>query len=323
MNDSELLTLIGNVQSELSDIRQDLAKQRDWNNELDKKITELAQLISNQQGFLNEHVAENSISINTIVSLVTFGAQEIFQYVKLLNEVRDSVTYSQVFATESPKISVIIPTHSNPAALWARTIPSVVAQTHENLEILIVVDGNFPEMYEATVNSCTAVGDPRITVHLAPPTPVDFPETSGLTSEHKQRFDWYRSGNGPFNHGLDIATGEWIAPFSHDDAMHPDGYERVLKSAIQNRWEYCYAPLIRLSPTDQSTIHSFPPRSHNFGVQGSLIHSSLTMFRYDYRDGLVGFPNDYGLVRRMMLCGVRMGTITDAASDYYPSALWP
>ena len=320
---NELLALISNLQSELLEVRQDLAAQHDWQINLETKIFELAQMISNQQGYLNDQVAVNSSSINTLVSLVSFGAQEIFQYVKLLNEVRDSVTYSQVFVTESPKISVIIPTHSNPAALWARTIPSVVSQTHENLEILVVVDGNFPEMYEATVNSCTALEDPRITVHLAPPTPVEFPETSGLSSDQKQRFEWFRSGNGPFNYGLDIATGDWIAPFSHDDAMHRDGFERVLKAATKNKWEYCYAPLVRLSPTDESIIHSFPPRSHNFGVQGSLLHSSLKMFRYDYRDALVGLPNDYGMVRRMMLCGVRMGTISDAASDYYPSALWP
>ena len=319
----ELLALISNLQSELLEVRQELVAQHDWQITLETKISELAQMISNQQGYLNEQVAENSASIKTLVSLVSFGTHEIFQYVHLLNQKRDTEAYSHVFAAGNPKISVIIPTHSNPTSLWNRTIPSVVSQTHENLEILVIVDGNFPEMYEATVNSCTAFGDPRITVHIAPPTPVEFLETSGLTSDQKQRFEWFRSGNGPFNYGLDIATGDWIAPFSHDDAMHPDGYERVLNAATKNKWEYCYAPLVRLSPTDKSIIHSFPPRSHNFGVQGSLLHSSLKMFRYDYRDALVGLPNDYGMVRRMMLCGVRMGTISDAASDYYPSALWP
>jgi len=318
----ELQNALEGICAELVELRQKFVTQSTQYSDLKQQIDQIASAISNQQGFLNERVVDNSNTNKRLISLATFGAQEIFQYVELLREIRQTEKYVNVFLSQNPTISIIIPTHSNPRALWERTLPSIAAQTHENLEVLVIVDGNHPEILGKTKDAAASFGDTRISVHLAPPTPTEFPEISDWTPEQRQQFDWFRSGNGPFNHGLDIASGDWIAPFSHDDAMHHDGYERVLSKAIEMKWEYCYAPLIRLSPTDASIIHSYPPKSHNFGVQGSLLHSSLKMFRYDYRDALVGLPNDYGMVRRMMLCGVRMGTISEAASDYYPSALW-
>ena len=303
-------------------ISDQLAHQAKMQDQLSEQIEILKKQISDQQGFINEEVFKNSGVLNTVRTVLSFGSHEIFQYVHLLNIARRTENYLKTFSESSPRISVIITTHTNPTALWERTIPSIVNQTHSNLEILIMVDGNNPDIFPKTLEAATQFGDARVSVNLASTTPTEFPELADLPLEIQTQFSWFCSGNGPFNCGLDTATGEWIAPFSHDDVMHKDGYERVLAKAREMKWEYCYAPIVRLSPTESSIIHSFPPRSHNFGVQGSLIHASLNMFRYDYRDALIGLPNDYGMVRRMMLCGVRMGTINEAASDYYPSSLW-
>ena len=321
-NNREILWALDRIKTELEELRNDVAALKIQQNELTQKNVGIFNLMSDQQGFLNHHLNRISSSIDNATPIIHFGQQELFHYVELLRERRESEKYGLIFSNEIPKISVIIPTHSNPISLWERTIPSIVNQTHSKLEILIVVDGNSPDAHVSTVEDAIRFGDGRISVHLAPPTPAEFVEVSNWGTEERKRFDWFRSGNGPFNYGLDIATGDWIAPFSHDDAMHVDGYETVLRKALEMKWEYCYAPLMRISPSDTSVIHSFPPQSHNFGVQGSLMHSSLKMFRYDYRDALVGLPNDFGFVRRMMLCGVRMGTIDEPASDYYPSSLW-
>jgi len=319
----EVLAVLSDLKADVAGVLQQLEVQAIQQVQMSEQIVELIRMISDQQGYLNNQIQSNSVSLKSLEAISSFGSQEIFQYVQLIEAARNSAQYSSVFSAADPMISIIIPTHTNPLALWERTIPSIVAQSHTNLEILVVVDGNHPDIFETTLNDSIQCGDHRISVHLAPPTPTEFPELESWSPDQKKRFDWFRSGNGPFNHGMNIATGHWIAPFSHDDAMHPTGYERVLKKAMQMRWEYCYAPIVRLSPTDSSIIHSFPPRSHHFGVQGSLIHSALKMFRYDFRDALVGLPNDYGMIRRMMLCGIRMGTIEEAASDYYPSSLWP
>ena len=101
----ELLALISNLQLEILEVRQELATQHDWQINLETKISELTQMISNQQGYLNDQVAENSSSIKTLVSLVSFGAHEIFQYVQLLNEQRKSEAYSVAFAAESPIVN--------------------------------------------------------------------------------------------------------------------------------------------------------------------------------------------------------------------------
>ena len=104
------------------------------------------------------------------------------------------------------KISVIIPNFNN--ARWLpRCLDSVLAQTHGNLEVLVVDDGSSDD--SASVIRDYERKDGRIR--------GIFQENGGVTSARLT--------------GLEAATGEWIAFVDSDDAIEADMYARLLENA--------------------------------------------------------------------------------------------
>ncbi len=98
---------------------------------------------------------------------------------------------------EQPLVSIIIPTF-NRSHLISETLDSVLAQTYQNWECIIVDDGstdNTDEVVGAYVKK-----DPRIQFHKRPNT-------------HKP------GGNGARNYGFEVSKGEYLQWFDDDDIM--------------------------------------------------------------------------------------------------------
>ncbi len=95
-----------------------------------------------------------------------------------------------------PQVSVVIPTRER-AALVERAVRSVLAQTFDEFEIVVVIDGPDPETKEALQQ----LGDKRLRiVHLA--------EKVG--------------GSEARNIGVRFARGKWIALLDDDDEWFPE-----------------------------------------------------------------------------------------------------
>jgi glycosyltransferase involved in cell wall biosynthesis len=109
-------------------------------------------------------------------------------------------------------VSVIIPTRGRPAFLL-RAIDSVLRQTFEQMEIVVVVDG--PD--EATEEALRNIRDERLRV-------VALPSSVG--------------GSDARNIGVQNATGEWIAFLDDDDEWMPSKIEKQLALAAQAREPY-------------------------------------------------------------------------------------
>ena len=101
------------------------------------------------------------------------------------------------------KISVIVPVY-NVEQYLSRCVESILAQSYQNLEIILVNDGS----KDASGKSCDdyAGKDGRIT--------VIHKENGGLSSAR--------------NTGLDAATGDYIGFVDSDDWIAPDMYARLL-----------------------------------------------------------------------------------------------
>ena len=110
----------------------------------------------------------------------------------------------------SPLISVVIPTYQRPHLLMNRSLPSALAQSYSNLEVVVVVDGPDPE----TVNALTEMArhDSRV-------RPVFLPSNLG--------------GSDARNAGVQAARGEWIAFLDDDDEMLPHNLEQHLEAVTR------------------------------------------------------------------------------------------
>lgn len=121
-----------------------------------------------------------------------------------------------------PKVSVIIPTY-NRADVVIEAIQSVLNQTLDDLELIIVDDGSTDKTRQAV----EAIMDPRI------------------------RY-FYKQNSGPAgarNFGLKYAQSDFIAFLDHDDLWPPD-YLKIMVGTLEEQLEYglVYCPVTLVSP---------------------------------------------------------------------------
>ncbi len=105
------------------------------------------------------------------------------------------------------KISVIVPVYNLQREL-KRCVSSIAAQTHRDLEIILVDDGSTDD--SRRIIEELAETDERI-------VPL-YKENGGVTSARLE--------------GVRHASGEWIGFVDGDDEIEPDMYELLLKNAV-------------------------------------------------------------------------------------------
>ena len=110
--------------------------------------------------------------------------------------------------TDNIKISVIVPAY-NIEEWLARCLDSILAQTYSNLEIIVIDDGSTDKT--GVIVDEYATRDPRI-------IPV-HQENKGLVAVRE--------------HGITLATGEYVGFVDGDDAVTPDMYQRLLDNALK------------------------------------------------------------------------------------------
>lgn len=229
-----------------------------------------------------------------------------------LHRLRSGDGYQAAFTESDPLVSVIIPTHTTYPLLAERSIPSVLAQTHRNLEIVVVGDAA-PEEARAVVEG---FGDPRIrfdNLAYAGPYPED------------PRERWLASGTAAYNRAARLARGAWLAPLNDDDAFRPEHIELLLGTARRDRAELAYGR-VEVHRPDGSSVQvgvGFPPSLGDFALQGAIYHAGIAaIFEQEFADAVFELPNDWGLCLRMLRAGVRMTAVDAVVADGYPSALW-
>jgi putative methyltransferase (TIGR04325 family) len=228
-----------------------------------------------------------------------------------LNELRASGRYADPFTQSDPLVSVVIPTYDNHEQLRERAIPSVLAQTYQHFEVIVVGDAASDDA-RAAVDS---FADPRLrysNLTYRGPYPAD-PQSR-----------WYVAGVPPFNEAVRLARGSWIAPLDDDDAFRPDHIERLLETAQRERLELVYGTVLARHPNGTGRVQgAFPPESGEFALQTAIYHAGVAeIFELELTDALFDLPYDWGLCQRMLRAGVRMRMVDEISVDYFPSQWW-
>ena len=224
--------------------------------------------------------------------------------IEALGAVRLSPEYALAFEEREPLISVRIASYEKTEELMDVAIASVLNQSYQNFEIIVVNDG--PN--EATREALALLDDPR--VHYE-----EFAERTRYPTDPHAR--WMVAGAPGMNRGADLARGVWLAPLDDDDAFTPDHLEKLLALGLDRSSELAYGALIQrnLINDTEERIWSSPPAISQFSFQGAiylrLLHS---LFRYDESSWLVNEPGDWNLIRRMSAAGVTMAGIPDTVA---------
>jgi glycosyltransferase involved in cell wall biosynthesis len=223
---------------------------------------------------------------------------------------RASPDYQLAFDEDEPLVSVVIATYMEWPLLRDRSLPSILAQTYEHWEVVVVGDAA-PDETRRVVES---FGDSRIRfVNL--PYRAPKPKDAGSA--------WLVSGSTPWNTGVALSRGRWIGSTGDDDALRPLYLESLLKCAREKTTEVAYGLIHQCEPDSEgSVLGTFPPTFGQWGLQGSLLHGGLRFLQLEPSDWVFGVPSDWSLAERMLRIGVRFAMIEELVADYYPSTLW-
>jgi len=146
-----------------------------------------------------------------------------------------------------PTVSVVVPTYNRADAL-SRTIDSVLDQTLEDLELLVVDDGS----EDHTESVVTGYDDPRVT-YVAHET--------------------NRGGSAARNTGIERAEGEYVAFLDSDDEWLPAKLERQVWTlrARSDEWVAAYCGVEMAGdrhPAYELLASAISRRRHTEGAEG-------------------------------------------------------
>lgn len=238
---------------------------------------------------------------------------------------RESADYALAYTEAEPLVTVIIPALGERTdLLLSRAVPSALAQTHSNLEVVIVGDAA-GEAFRAAVEG---LRDPRIRV-------ADLTQRFGHPDPTRR---WLTGSTIARNEGYSMARGRWIAELDDDDALRPQAVANLLSFARKGRLEVAYGIIEGRDITGETeALGRFPPgprdpdwRERNLLFQpwdgvasgGSIAHAGLRFFAREHVAADVPAPGDFFRVERMVRAGVRFGMLPEVVYDYYPSQVW-
>ena len=222
-----------------------------------------------------------------------------------LSAVRRDQDYEAAWNERQPLVSVTVATLGR-AELFTRSLPSILAQSHGELEVIVVGDG----AGEETGAKVEAIGDPRVRYRdLGPRQPwTDDPGRLWLAGATRAR-----------NAAVGEARGRWIVEFDDDDAMRPRCIESLLTLARETRAEAVYGRLLIHEGGGEREIGEFPPRHSQFSWAAGMYHFGLCFFERQLIAADLGIPGDWWLAERMLRAGVRFAMLGEVLCDVYGS----
>ena len=265
---------------------------------------EVAEKLERQFDELSEKIVAQGELLRVEAAIRKYERDNIAGLRTALEALRETQAYDEAFAVAEPLVSVRIASYQRTEELIDVAIASVLAQSYERFEVIVVNDG--PN--DATRAAVAGLGDPRIRYD-------EFARRNVYPDDAHSR--WMVAGSPGMNRGAQLATGTWIAPLDEDDAFTPDHIERLLTLAQERRVELAYGALEQRNLVNGTSarIFSNPPEISQFSFQGSIYLGLLkNTFRYDESSWVVQEPGDWNLVRRMKAAGVTMAATEEVVA---------
>lgn len=261
-----------------------------------QQVAELRAAVAQLQDIQNKHLRLSRADYDDIRGLR-----------QKLVALRRSDSYAATFENRHPLVSVPIATFNAGELLVDRAIASVLAQTYDRWEIVVVGDG----CTDDTATRMDRLGDPRIRF-------VNLPFRTVYPDDPHER--WLVSGAAPWNRAVELSQGEWIAPLDDDDELLPNHMETLLDLALERRAEYAYGKLEQVAePGAEPYIFSFPPELGRIGMQQALYLRGLSFFECDIYSWAMEEPTDWNVIRRMREAGVRMAATEEPVARHHLS----
>jgi hypothetical protein len=222
-----------------------------------------------------------------------------------LVHLRTLPSYASVFDENEPLVSVCMPTYNRADLLLERSIPSVLAQSYQHFELVIVGDG----CTDDTAERIALLNDPRIRF-------VNLPYRTVYPPDPAHR--WMVTGVPPRNLAGELARGRWIAPLDDDDEFSPEHIAVLLRAAQEGHFEMVCSRFASTAPYHEPILGRYPPELGQFCFQATIYMTDLRFFEADMRAWILDEVEDWNLCRRMMDAGVKIGWVDQVLTTMHP-----
>ena len=229
------------------------------------------------------------------------------EHARLLLEARGGrdVCWEEDETDTEPLVTVRIATFNRSTFLGERSLPSVLAQTYERLDVVVVGDGTDA----ATDQLMASVRDPRVRY-------LNLPRKGLYPDDPRAR--WLVAGSQPMNVAIALAKGAWIAPCDDDDEMTPDHVEVLLREAKARRLEMVYSQAEMQQKSGSWEVVGREPLQAGSISHGTVLYSmGLRFMRYSDTCWKLPEPFDWNMWRRMRDIGVRTGFLAATTFRHY------
>jgi|SaaInlStandDraft_6_1057023.scaffolds.fasta_scaffold13881_3 O-antigen biosynthesis protein len=217
-----------------------------------------------------------------------------------------------LYSNRSPLISVYVPTYNRCKILRDRAIPTVLAQTYKNFELIVADDGSTDD----TKGVVKSFNDPRIKYIKVSRNEYRYPNRS--------LYHWFSGPIVAANLALDKCQGAWIARIDDDDLWTENHLEDLLKLAIEGNYEFVSSHLLYVSNDGKETVATKDNEVGNItgicATQTWLYRNYLSKFKYNINSWrkLHDRPNDIDLRGRFYNSGVKIGYLEEITAIIKP-----
>lgn len=195
-------------------------------------------------------------------------------------------------------VSIVIPTYNRAELLMERALPSVLAQTHAELDVHVVGDGTD----QATVDALRGVSDGRVRF-------TNLPHAQYPDDPHAR---WCAIGVPALNHGFVDARGEWLGVLADDDA-----YPETAIADLLVRSEDADLVYGRTEVVGHGFYGEWPAHAAAFTDGAYIVRASLGL-RYDERAWERGVPADHDF-RARACASLRIAYTPSIVYRYWPA----
>jgi glycosyltransferase involved in cell wall biosynthesis len=186
-----------------------------------------------------------------------------------------------------PLVSVTINTYNRARLLVERSIPSILQQSYERLELIVVGDG----CTDDTERRVRDIRDPRFRF-------VNLPERGRLPASPSAQ--WQVAGCMAFNHAMTMATGDFITHLDDDDEHMPDRLEKLVGLAYAQQCDLIWHPFLTEAPDGKWTLNPANDFVHAQVTTSSVFYRTwFTRIEGNPRAYLVDEPGDWNRFRRI------------------------
>lgn len=204
-----------------------------------------------------------------------------------------------------PLVSVCVATYERAHLLLERSLPSVLAQTYTNFELIVVGDG----CADNTAAAVASIADPRLRF-------VNLPERGRYPADPLRR--WMVAGTPAMNHALALARGDYVTHLDDDDEYLPERLEKLVEFAASNGCDAIWHPFWIENPAGQWAMIAAPTFALRQVTTGSVFYRSwFTRIKWDMEAHRLGEPGDWHRYRKFIYLGATLRRYPEPLLKHY------